>query len=500
MGRLDRYYERGYEWLDDRLDLDPERGVLGKAFPAEDSFLLGEVALFSFVVLVLTGIFLGFFYQPNTAMIEYQGSVAEFHGEEVPNAFASVLAITYDISYGMFIRRLHHWAAHLFIASAALHMLRVFFQGAYRNPREPNWVVGVLLVVLAMAAGFTGYVLPYDNFAAEAANIGYVVASSTPVVGDTIAWILFGGDYPTALSIPRMFFLHVLVIPLLIGGLLAVHMLILYRQKHSEGPRDEEFSGEPVDPVSAPVDARSRDAGVADDAPTADGGTPARGQPTERRRVDRDDDGIVVGLPLFPQQAALSAIVFFLTVGTLTLLAGFLSVHNITAYGPYDPTSTPDLVLPDWYLMWMFGILKLLPDWVAVGPLSVEFVGGVLITGTIILAVIAWPFVDRYEEPEHFTANPLERDWQTATGVAAIVFLGMLSFGGMNTVVSELTGVPTSTLNPILLVLALALPVVAWVVVYATLGGFGEDADDHGSNGGDGSNRADGSNGGDGNG
>ncbi|MDR5674084.1 cytochrome bc complex cytochrome b subunit [Halalkaliarchaeum sp. AArc-GB] len=483
MSRLDRYYRRGYEWFDERLDLDSERSTLGKAFPAEDSFLLGEVALFSFVVLVLTGIFLGFFYQPNTAMVEYQGSIAQFHGEEVPQAFASVLAITYDISYGMFIRRIHHWAAHLFIASAALHMMRVFFQGAYRNPREPNWVIGVLLVVLGMAAGFTGYVLPYDNFAAEAASIGYVVASSTPIVGDSIAWIFFGGDYPTALSIPRMYFLHVLVIPLLIGILLAAHMVILYRQKHTEGERDEDFTGEPVTPADAPtaspVDEGGSELGLSNEPTSTDGGQPETAAAAGGdRTVDRDDDGVVVGLPLFPQQAALSAIVFFLTLGTLSLLSGFFSVHNIVEYGPYDPTSTPELVLPDWYLMWMFGILKLLPDWVGVGPLTVEFVGGVLVTGLVILLVLVWPFIDRYEEPGHFVVDPLERDWQTATGVAGIVFLSMLSLGGMNTVVSDLTGIATSSLNPILLSLAIILPIVAWLIVYATLGGFADDSGD----------------------
>lgn len=478
MSRFNRYYRRGYEWFDERLDLDSEQSTLGKAFPAEDSFLLGEVALFSFVVLVLTGIFLGFFYQPNTAMVEYQGSIDQYHGEEVPQAFASVLAITYDISYGMFIRRLHHWAAHLFIAAAALHMIRVFFQGAYRNPREPNWVIGVLLVVLGMAAGFTGYVLPYDNFAAEAASIGYVVASSVPVIGDSVAWIFFGGDYPTALSIPRMYFLHVLVIPLLIGGLLAAHMVILYRQKHTEGPRNEEFTGEAVQPVEAPATepAGQRDVTATGGTPSADGGEVTTSESTSAERgVDRDDDSVVVGLPLFPQQAALSAIVFFLTLGTLSLLAGFLSVHNIAEYGPYDPTTTPELVLPDWYLMWMFGILKLLPDWAGIGPLSAEFVGGVLVTGAVILLVIVWPFIDRYEEPGHFIVDPLERDWQTATGVAGIVFMSVLSLGGMNTVVSDLTGVPTGQLNPILLVLAIALPIVAWLIVYATLGGFEDE-------------------------
>jgi cytochrome b-561 len=122
MGRLTRLYG----WLDDRLDLAGERSLVGKAFPAEDSFLLGEVALFCFLLLVLSGVFLGFFYEPSTTPAEYEGSVAEFQGKEVPEAFASVLNITYDVPFGMLIRRLHHWAAHLMVASLGLHMLRVF--------------------------------------------------------------------------------------------------------------------------------------------------------------------------------------------------------------------------------------------------------------------------------------------------------------------------------------------------------------------------------------
>ncbi|MFB6191756.1 MAG: cytochrome b N-terminal domain-containing protein, partial [Haloarculaceae archaeon] len=135
MSRLDRLYG----WFDDRLALDDARALLGKAFPAEDSFLLGEIALFCFLILVLTGMFLGFFFEPSTSDVEYEGSVVQYQGEQLPEAFVSVLNITYDVPFGMLIRRMHHWAAHLFVASIGLHMLRVFFTGAYRNPREPNW-------------------------------------------------------------------------------------------------------------------------------------------------------------------------------------------------------------------------------------------------------------------------------------------------------------------------------------------------------------------------
>ncbi len=249
MSRTDAAAERArdaYEWVDSRLDLEDASDFLGKAFPAEDSFLLGEVALFCFVVLVSTGTFLAFFYEPSTASVEYAGSVVRYQGRDLPAAYKSVLNITYDVPFGMFLRRMHHWAAHLFVAAIALHMLRVFFTGAYRNPREPNWLVGTGLAGLAMFAAYTGYSLPYDEFASTAVGIGYNVAASIPIVGDPVASIVFGGQFPTSATIPRLFFLHVFLIPAAIAGLIAVHMAILLRQKHTESPRDGD-----VPPASA---------------------------------------------------------------------------------------------------------------------------------------------------------------------------------------------------------------------------------------------------------
>jgi len=453
MSRTDRLYG----WLDQRLDLDDASSSLGKAFPAEDSFLLGEVALFSFVVLGLTGIFLGFFYEPSTTEATYEGSVAQFQGEELPAAFLSVLQITYDVPFGMFIRRLHHWAAHLFVASIGLHLLRVYFTGAYRNPRELNWVVGVVLALLAMAAAYTGYSLPFDEFAATATGIGYNMAKSVPLIGGGLSKIVFGGEFPSSATIPRLYFLHVLIIPLLLAGGLALRMLILIRQKHTEASR----SGD-VRPATA--------AGEMHGETAADGGS----QPT----VDREDDSVVVGLPAFPNQAAVSAVVFFLTLATLSILAGLLPVHNVAEYGPNNPASTPAIIMPDWFLMWLYGFLKLWPTWLSfsVGPLhfSTEFLGGIVVPGLVFLVVFAWPFIDR-SEPIHFTTDPLDRPWQTGAGVAGVTFIMVASIAGMNNLLADATGLSTTVLNPVLTLALVAVPLVAFGIVYRTLRGPGED-------------------------
>ena len=433
-----------YQWADDRFDLDDAEEFGGKAFPAEDSFLLGEIALFCFVMLALTGIFLGFFFEPSTSTTTYEGSVAKFQGEELPAAFASVLQITYDVPFGMFIRRFHHWAAHLFVASIGLHMLRVFFTGSYRNPREPNWIVGTGLAILAIGAAYTGYALPFDEFAATATGIGFNVTTSIPVVGDFLANIVFGGSFPSSATIPRLYFLHVLVIPVLIVALLAVHMLILVRQKHTEAQREDTVA-------------------------------PAAASDGDDRTVDREDDTVVVGLPAFPNQAAVSAVVFFLTLATLSLLAGFLPVHNIAAYGPNNPAGTPDLIMPDWFLMWLYGFLKLLPSWLSftipiVGiHVSAEFIGGLGIPALIFLIIFAWPFIDREDEPVHFTADPLDRPWQTSVGVSAVVFIMLASLGGMNNLAAKATGLSTDTLNPLLLATLIVGPILAFGIVYWTL-------------------------------
>lgn len=450
MGRRDRLVEF-YGWVDDRLDVESAQSFLGKAFPAEDSFLLGEVALFCFLLLILSGVFLGFFFEPSISEVEYEGSVAEYQGEELPESFVSVLNITYDVPFGMLIRRMHHWAAHLMVASMALHMLRVFFTGAYRNPREPNWLIGTGLAGATMFAAYTGYALPFDEFASTAVGIGYNVTLSIPLVGETLAQLAFGGSFPSSATIPRFYFLHVLVLPAAIAGLIGVHMLILVRQKHTEAQRDGDIPGPDRDNTTA-----------------ADGGA-----------VARDDDSVVIGLPAFPNQVAVSAVVFFLTLATLSLLAGFLPVHNIAEYGPNDPASTPSLIMPDWFLMWGYGFLKLTPSWLSFDALGVhisaEFIGGLALPSVIFGLVALWPFIDYEADPVHFTADPLERPLQTGVGVAGVVFIMLASIAGMDVILADIVGMTTAQLKPYLIAALLVGPVVAGLVVYAGLGEFDDD-------------------------
>ncbi|MFB6123032.1 MAG: cytochrome bc complex cytochrome b subunit [Haloferacaceae archaeon] len=442
---------RVYGWVEERFDVRYLESYLGKSFPAEDSFLLGEVALFSFAILVLTGTFLGLFYIPSIEDVVYHGSVVQYQGEEIPAAYASVLQITYDIPFGMFVRRFHHWAAHLFVASIALHMLRVFFTGAYRNPREANWAVGVVLAALAMGAAYTGYSLPFDEFATTATSIGSNLSGSIPLVGDFLAKLVFGGDYPTNTSIPRLYFLHVFLVPLAIAGFVGVHMAILLHQKHTEAERDGDVE--------------------------TSGGT-----------VDRDDDGIVVGLPAFPNQTAVSAVVFFLTVSTISLLAGFLPVHNVAEYGPYDPASTPSIIMPDWFLMWVYGFLKLWPTWlnfsVAGLHFSPEFLAGVALSGAVFGAVLVWPFLDLHDGNVHFTADPLRRPVATAVGVAGVLMIMIASIAGMNNLLADLVGMDTGPINDFLTVAIFGWPAVGGVATYYALqhgdaddGDAGDDAD-----------------------
>ncbi|HKJ58110.1 MAG TPA: cytochrome b N-terminal domain-containing protein, partial [Halobacteriales archaeon] len=341
-------------------------------------------------------------------------------------------------------------AAHLLVASIALHMLRIFFTGAYRNPRETNWLVGTLLAVLAMFAAYTGYSLPFDEFASTATAIGYSIARSIPLVGGLLSQVVFGGSYPSSATLPRFYFLHVFFIPAAIAVLIGVHMAILVRQKHTEDPREGDVGGP--------------------------------------HPVEEDDDSYVVGLPAVPNQLAVSAVVFFLTMATLSLLAGFLPVHNIAEYGPNDPASTPALIMPDWFLMWVFGFLKLIPPWlsfhvpvvdVAVTP---EFVGGMVLPAVVFVVLFAWPFIDYREDPIHFTTNPLDRPWPTAVGVAAVEFVMVASIAGMNNLLAAAVDVSTDVINTVLIVAIVVVPLGAGLLTYRLLGGF-EDGSTGGGQG-----------------
>ena len=422
----DRYAgSRVYRWLDERLGLEDE--LLGKAFPEDryGSFLLGEVALFSFVILAATGTYLGLLYAPvATKDWTYAGQVAKYAGTQVPGAFGSVLRLTYDVRLGMYARMMHHWAAYFFVAAIALHMFRVFFSGVYRNPREPNWLVGSTLLLLALVEGFMGYALPLDNFSKTATSIGFEITGTIPVVGQFLTNLVFGGNFPqnAPYVLPRMFFYHVFLFPALIAGLIGVHLAILLRHKHTE----QEGARTAVE-------------------------------------ADPDDDSVVVGVPLVPNQAALSLVVFLFTVAVISFLAAMFPVQRIAIIGPETPFSTPPNVSPDWFFMWAYGGLKLVPG--SLGSFG-RFIGGVVAPSLLIVAMYAWVFFDRSDVPVHFAENPLDRPLPTAVGIGAIVLILMLSIDGMNTYVANAFGTTTDALNTPLLVLTVLVPLVEAVAVY----------------------------------
>lgn len=373
---------RGYRgvarWIDERADISGFHRKFGrKAFPVHTSFFLGEMAAFSFFILVITGAYLGLIYIPSNVEID-------FNGQKLPEAYASVKLIE-SIPVANLFRNVHHWAAHVMIASIVLHCMRVFFTGTYRKPRELNWVIGTVLLGLAMMAGFVGYALPYDSYAVTATGIGYSIARSIPLVGNIAADLFFGGVFPTLGSLPRLYTIHVFIVPALITLVLALHLVLVIKQKHS--------------------------------------------QPGYARKLA--EPGRVLGVPLWPYQAILAGQLLLFMFGGLFLLSAFVPVHPLDAFGPPGP-ETPE-VKPDWYLLWVYGFLKLVPPQVQLnlGPLKIgpEFIGGLVFPG-VFLGVLAFaPWLDRsnrggkrYEYMEPPRQGPL----RLACGIAFLVYIGTL--------------------------------------------------------------------------
>ena len=303
-------------WLDERVGI----GKLGKAglrkvFPDHWSFLLGEIALYSFIVLLLTGIFLTIWFKPSMAEVEYQGSYELMRGLQMSQAFESTLAISFDVRGGMLVRQIHHWAALLFMAAMTAHMLRVFFTGAFRKPREINWLIGVGLLSLGMIAGMTGYSLPDDLLSGTGLRFTDGAIRSIPLVGTWIEFFVFGGEYPGDMIIARFYMAHILLIPGLLLGLVSAHLALVVYHKHTQYPG------------------------------------PGR---TENN---------VVGYPLFPVYMAKAGGFVFIVFGVIAIMGGLLSINPVWKFGPYDPTKVTAGSQPDWYMGWVEGAIRIIPNW-----------------------------------------------------------------------------------------------------------------------------------------
>ena len=374
-------------YLDERTSISTAVKTLGrKIFPDHWSFMLGEIALYSFVIILLSGTFLTLFFEPAMTEVHYDGSYAPLKGIQMSAAYSSTLNITFDVRGGLLMRQVHHWAALLFVASIGLHMLRVFFTGAFRKPREINWVVGFLLFIMAMAEGFTGYSLPDDLLSGNGLRIIDGMIKGIPGIGLWISYLLFGGEFPGNDVIPRLYMLHIMLLPAIVIALIAVHLVLLIVNKHTQ------FAG------------------------------PGR---TEKN---------VVGSPILPVFAAKAGGFFFLVFGVTMLIASLVTINPIWSYGPYDPSPVSAGTQPDWYIGFADGMLRLIPSgWEFVvfgGTLSLNLIVPIAVLMLFIVAVMFYPFFEAWvtgdTREHHIAERPRNAPTRTAIGAAGVTFYAVL--------------------------------------------------------------------------
>jgi ubiquinol-cytochrome c reductase cytochrome b subunit len=374
-------------YIDERTSISGLVKEVGrKIFPDHWSFMLGEVALYSFVVILLSGTFLTFFFQASMVEVDYDGSYVPLKGIAMSAAMSSSLDISFDIRGGLLMRQVHHWAALLFVASIGLHMLRVYFTGAYRKPREINWLIGFVLFILAMAEGFTGYSLPDDLLSGNGLRIIDGMVKGIPVVGTWISYLLFGGEFPGVDIISRLYVLHILILPAILVAALGVHLLLLIINKHTQ------FAG-----------------------------------------PGKTNDN-VVGVPIMPVFAAKAGGFFFIVFGVITLIAATVTINPIWNYGPYDPSPVSAGTQPDWYIGFADGALRLVPpglEFVIFGAtVSMNILIPLVGLGLFIAVVAFYPFIEAWitgDKREHHIADrPRNAPARTSIGAAGVTFYAVL--------------------------------------------------------------------------
>jgi ubiquinol-cytochrome c reductase cytochrome b subunit len=413
-------------WADDRLGLAklPKLMSLRKVFPDHWSFMLGEVALWSFVVLLVTGTFLTLWYDPSMAEVQYDGSYDPLRGVHMSAAYASTLDISFDVRGGLLLRQTHHWAAHIFIAAMLIHLLRHALTGSFRKPREVNWLIGCTLLLLGTLEGFAGYSLPDDLLSGTGLRAFDGFLKATPVVGTYLSFLVFGGEFPGDQIIPRLYVLHILLIPALILALVAVHLILIVYHKHTQWPG------------------------------------PGR---TERN---------VVGYPLWPVYTAKAGGFFLVVFGVTTVMGGLLSINNVWKFGPYDPSKVTAGSQPDWYMGWPDGLLRIIP------PLETHLWGAtvswnvmipiLVAPPTLLLLLMLLPFVEAWvtgdRREHHLLQRPRNAPTRTGLMAALVTFYGLAWAAGGNDVIAIKMHLSINQITYALRVLIILGPVVAFVV------------------------------------
>ncbi len=399
---------------------------INKVFPTHWSFMLGEIALYSFIILLISGVYLTLFFDPSMAEVTYNGAYEPLRGVEMSRAYETTLNISFEVRGGLFVRQIHHWAALMFAASIIVHLLRIFFTGAFRRPREANWVIGSLLLILAMFEGFFGYSLPDDLLSGtglRAALSG--ITLSVPIAGTWLHWLLFGGDFPGSLIIPRLYVAHVLLIPGILLALIAAHLALVWYQKHTQFPG------------------------------------PGR---TEQN---------VVGVRILPVFALKGGAFFAFTFGILAIMGGVLQINPIWNIGPYNPSQVSAGSQPDFYMMWTDGMARLWPAWeiYLFGRYTIPAVFAVaLIMGIVFALLIAYPWIEKKFTKDDAHHNLLQRPRdvpvRTGIGAMAIAFYLVLTISCINDIIAYHLDISLNAMTWIGRIGMVLLPPIAYYVTY----------------------------------
>jgi ubiquinol-cytochrome c reductase cytochrome b subunit len=376
------------------------RRVFNKVYPDHWSFMLGEIALYSFIVLLLTGTFLALFFDPSAREVQYQGAYTPLHNVTMSQAYNTALHISFEVRGGLIIRQMHHWAALLFLAAIIVHMFRVFFTGAFRKPRELNWILGILLFWLGWLEGFCGYGLPDDALSGTGLRIASAITLSIPIIGSWVTTSLFGGEFPGDVILDRLYITHVLLVPGIILAIIVVHIGLVVVQKHTQWPGPG--------------------------------------------RTNRN----VVGVRQFPGFAAKGGGFFMIVFAVIAFLGGLFQINPIWLFGPYKAAVVSAASQPDWYVMFLDGSTRLMPSWelrfslfghgYTLPPI---FWPTVVLPGILTMLPLFYPFLERRfmkdKGVHHLLQRPRDVPVRTALGAMAISFYLVLLISGGNDVVAD---------------------------------------------------------------
>ena len=400
------------------------RKTLRYLFPDHWSFLLGEVALYAFIILVATGTYLALFYQDSTTVVTYHGPYLPLRGQEMTEAYRSVLNISTTVKAGLLIRQTHHWAANVFMAAIVLHLFRIFFTGAYRKPRELTYMIGATMMFLGLLEGYLGYSLADDLLSGMGLAIGNAVAISIPFVGANLGALIWGGPFPgTHAFFARMYVLHVFIFPVLIGALLTVHLTLVALKHHTQFKRSE-------------------------------------------RKIS--------GVPTYPTQTPRSLALFFATAGVLFLLGGLVQINPIWLWGPYHTYLSTNGAQPDWYLGWLIGGLRLMPGFdLTIGHYTLvpnPFWGGALFPMIVVAFLYLWPWLEKKATGDHGYHNVLDRPrdapWRTAIGLGFVTWVFLIFVAGSSDRVDVLFNLSYQAQIHVYWVLVWVLPVVVGAIAF----------------------------------